>query len=113
MVSNTTRPTAGRPTPTREGDRRARNELLRDGLTGVKRIPLARALTTVQRTTISKAYVADLPNVVDLHVISAEGIRIGADPLGGPASTTGVRSPSGTTSLSPWSTRWSTRRGGS
>ena len=31
----------------------------------------------------------------------------------GPASTTGVRSPSGTTSTSPWSTRWWTRRGGS
>ncbi|KMO68211.1 phosphoglucomutase (alpha-D-glucose-1,6-bisphosphate-dependent) [Mycolicibacterium obuense] len=59
------------------------NELLRDGLTGVKRIPLARALTTVQRHDYLEAYVADLPNVVDLHAISAEGIRIGADPLGG------------------------------
>ena len=29
------------------------------------------------------AYVADLPNVVDIHAIRAEGIRIGADPLGG------------------------------
>ena len=29
------------------------------------------------------AYVDDLPNVVDVHAISAEGIRIGADPLGG------------------------------
>ena len=41
------------------------NELLRDGLTGVKRIPLARALTTVQRHDYLEAYVADLPNVVD------------------------------------------------
>ncbi|TDL09832.1 alpha-D-glucose phosphate-specific phosphoglucomutase [Mycolicibacterium obuense] len=59
------------------------NELLRDGLKGVKRTPLARALTTAQRHDYLEAYVADLPNVVDLHVISAEGIRIGADPLGG------------------------------
>ena len=29
------------------------------------------------------AYVEDLPNVVDIHAIKAEGIRIGADPLGG------------------------------
>ncbi|MEW5808883.1 MAG: phosphoglucomutase (alpha-D-glucose-1,6-bisphosphate-dependent) [Actinomycetota bacterium] len=62
---------------------RRANELLRDGLTGVKRVPLARAMTTVARHDYLEAYVADLPNVVDLHVISAEGIRIGADPLGG------------------------------
>src|SRR5690348_5429759 len=62
---------------------RRANELLRDGLEGVKRVPLARALTTAQRHDYLEAYVADLPNVVDLHVISAEGIRIGADPLGG------------------------------
>src|SRR5690349_21120033 len=59
------------------------NEILRDGLKGVKRVPLARALQTAQRHDYLEAYVADLPNVVDLHVISAEGIRIGADPLGG------------------------------
>src|SRR6478672_7186744 len=29
------------------------------------------------------AYVSDLPNVVDIHAIRAEGVRIGADPLGG------------------------------
>ena len=29
------------------------------------------------------AYVDDLPNVVDIHAIRAEGVRIGADPLGG------------------------------
>ncbi|MHA0286363.1 phosphoglucomutase (alpha-D-glucose-1,6-bisphosphate-dependent) [Mycobacterium sp. C3-094] len=62
---------------------RRANELLRDGCKGVKRVPLARALTTVQRHDYLEAYVADLPNVVDMHVISAEGIRIGADPLGG------------------------------
>nr|WP_090273739.1 phosphoglucomutase (alpha-D-glucose-1,6-bisphosphate-dependent) [Mycolicibacterium komanii]CRL66625.1 phosphoglucomutase, alpha-D-glucose phosphate-specific [Mycolicibacterium komanii] len=59
------------------------NELLRDGLKGVKRVPLARALQTAQRHDYLDAYVSDLPNVVDLHAISAEKIRIGADPLGG------------------------------
>ncbi|MEZ0341216.1 phosphoglucomutase (alpha-D-glucose-1,6-bisphosphate-dependent) [Mycobacterium sp. pV006] len=59
------------------------NEILRDGLRAVKRVPLARALQHAQRHDYLDAYVADLPNVVDLHAISAEGIRIGADPLGG------------------------------
>ncbi|MGZ5391860.1 MAG: phosphoglucomutase (alpha-D-glucose-1,6-bisphosphate-dependent) [Mycobacterium sp.] len=59
------------------------NEILRDGLKDVKRTPLASALKTVERHDYLDAYIADLPNVVDLHAISAEGIRIGADPLGG------------------------------
>jgi phosphoglucomutase len=59
------------------------NEILRDGLTDVKRIPLSRALQTAQRHDYMDAYVSDLPNVVDIHAIRAEGIRIGADPLGG------------------------------
>jgi phosphoglucomutase len=62
---------------------RRANEILRDGLKAVKRVPLARALNTAQRHDYLESYVADLPNVVDLHAISAEGIRIGADPLGG------------------------------
>jgi phosphoglucomutase len=59
------------------------NEILRDGLKGVKRVPLARALQSTQRHDYLDAYVADLPNVVDLHAIRAQGVRIGADPLGG------------------------------
>ncbi|WP_326547470.1 phosphoglucomutase (alpha-D-glucose-1,6-bisphosphate-dependent) [Mycolicibacterium sp. ND9-15] len=59
------------------------NELLQAGLKGVKRVPLDRALRTAQRHDYLDAYIADLPDVVDLHAISAEGIRIGADPLGG------------------------------
>ncbi|MCT7659035.1 phosphoglucomutase (alpha-D-glucose-1,6-bisphosphate-dependent) [Mycobacterium deserti] len=59
------------------------NEILRDGLKGVKRVSLARALQTAQRHDYLDAYISDLPNVVDLHAIRAEGIRIGADPLGG------------------------------
>ncbi len=59
------------------------NEILRGGCAEVKRVPLARALAHAQRHDYMDAYVADLPNVVDLHAIRAEGIRIGADPLGG------------------------------
>ena len=59
------------------------NEILRNGLTGVKRVPLARALQSMQRHDYLDAYIEDLPNVVDIHAIRAEGIRIGADPLGG------------------------------
>lgn len=59
------------------------NEILRGGLREVKRVPLARALAAAQRHDYMDAYVADLPNVIDVHAIRAEGIRIGADPLGG------------------------------
>ncbi|MFG1926236.1 phosphoglucomutase (alpha-D-glucose-1,6-bisphosphate-dependent) [Cryptosporangium sp. NPDC048952] len=61
------------------------NELIADGLRGVKRIPLQRALqadTTSKYDYLDK-YVSDLPNVVDLEAIAASGLRIGADPLGG------------------------------
>src|SRR6478735_6001668 len=59
------------------------NELLRDNLKGVKRVPLSRAAEFAQRHDYLNAYIDDLPNVVDVHAISALGIRIGADPLGG------------------------------
>ena len=49
----------------------------------MKRVPLARAAEFAQRHDYLNAYIDDLPNVVDVHAISAEGIRIGADPLGG------------------------------
>lgn len=59
------------------------NEILRGGLREVKRVPLAQARRTAERHDYMDAYVADLPNVVDVHAIRAEGVRIGADPLGG------------------------------
>jgi phosphoglucomutase len=69
---------------TREIQDRA-NELLRDGLRGVRRIPYARALATDTTGTFDflGAYVAGLDRVVDMAAIRAAGIRIGADPLGG------------------------------
>jgi phosphoglucomutase len=59
------------------------NEILRAGLSEVKRIPLARALRTAWRHDYLDAYVDDLPNVVDIRAIRDAGVQIGADPLGG------------------------------
>ncbi len=58
------------------------NEILREG-SGVKRVPFARALQTAGRHDYMDSYVDDLSNVVDVDVIRKEGVRIGADPLGG------------------------------
>jgi len=58
------------------------NEILRSG-SGVKRVPLARALQTAERHDYMDSYVDDLQNVVDVDVIRKAGVRIGADPLGG------------------------------
>ncbi|HEU4362371.1 MAG TPA: phosphoglucomutase (alpha-D-glucose-1,6-bisphosphate-dependent) [Mycobacterium sp.] len=59
------------------------NEILADGGTAVKRVPLARALRLTQRHDYLGNYVDDLPNVVDVAAIRSAGVRIGADPLGG------------------------------
>ncbi|MER7849435.1 phosphoglucomutase (alpha-D-glucose-1,6-bisphosphate-dependent) [Kitasatospora sp. NPDC096077] len=61
------------------------NELIREGLRGVKKVPYARALAaaTTGRHDYLGAYVRDLPSVLDLDAVRAAGLRIGADPLGG------------------------------
>ncbi|MCH9721901.1 MAG: phosphoglucomutase (alpha-D-glucose-1,6-bisphosphate-dependent), partial [Actinomycetia bacterium] len=59
------------------------NEILRGGLAEVKRVPAARAFGHAQRYDYLDAYVSDLDAVVDIGAIRAQGIRIGADPLGG------------------------------
>ena len=61
------------------------NVLLADELRAVKRIPLARArrAATTQPHDYLAAYVADLPNVIDLDAIRGASISLGADPLGG------------------------------
>jgi len=64
---------------------RANELLLGGGWKHVRRIPYARAKSaeTVRPYDFLKAYVADLPSVVDLDAIRSAGVRIGADPLGG------------------------------
>lgn len=59
------------------------NELLRSGLSGIARVPLARALAEAGRYDYLSEYVDDLPSVLDLDAIRASGLRVGADPLGG------------------------------
>jgi phosphoglucomutase len=61
------------------------NRMLADGLTDVKRIPLAqarRAATTHEHDYVA-AYVADLGSVLDMDVIRSGKVRMGVDPLGG------------------------------
>ncbi len=61
------------------------NELLADGLKGVKRIGHEQALKagTTHRHDYLNTYVADLGNVIDLDAIRGAGLRLGVDPLGG------------------------------
>ncbi|WP_277961195.1 phosphoglucomutase (alpha-D-glucose-1,6-bisphosphate-dependent) [Pseudomonas sp. RIT-To-2] len=61
------------------------NELLADGLKGVKRIGHEQALkaSTTHRHDYLNTYVADLGNVIDLVAIRNAGLRLGVDPLGG------------------------------
>ncbi|GAA2149332.1 phosphoglucomutase (alpha-D-glucose-1,6-bisphosphate-dependent) [Nocardioides koreensis] len=59
------------------------NELIKGGLTGVRRIPFARARAAASSYDFLGTYVDDLPNVLDLAAIRGAGVRIGADPLGG------------------------------
>jgi phosphoglucomutase len=61
------------------------NALLADGLTGVRRVPAARARAADTTGTFDYlgSYVDDLPSVLDLDAVRAAGVRIGADPMGG------------------------------
>ena len=61
------------------------NALLADGLRGVRRIPLSRALAagTTEEHDYITPYVEDLAAVVDMEAIAAAGLHIGVDPLGG------------------------------
>src|SRR3954454_24696240 len=59
------------------------NDLLRAGLSGVRRVPLDQARAAASPYDFLGAYVEDLPNVVDIDAIRHAGVRIGADPLGG------------------------------
>ncbi|MCA9995064.1 MAG: phosphoglucomutase, alpha-D-glucose phosphate-specific, partial [Anaerolineales bacterium] len=61
------------------------NELLANGLNGVKQIPFARALkaATTHPHDFITPYVNDLGSVVDMAAIAAAGLKIGVDPLGG------------------------------
>jgi phosphoglucomutase len=61
------------------------NALLAEGLTGVKRFELAKALKSpnVKPHDFVSPYVQDLINVVDIGAIKSAGVKIGVDPMGG------------------------------
>ena len=61
------------------------NALLADGLSGIRRLPYAkaRAADTTGTYDYVDAYVADLGSVLDLDAVRSAGVTIGADPLGG------------------------------
>ncbi|RJL27249.1 phosphoglucomutase (alpha-D-glucose-1,6-bisphosphate-dependent) [Bailinhaonella thermotolerans] len=61
------------------------NELIADGLRGVRRTPYTKALAadTTGRHDFLTEYVDDLGSVVDLEAIANSGVTVGADPLGG------------------------------
>jgi phosphoglucomutase len=59
------------------------NDLLRAGLSGVRRVPIDQARKAAEPYDFLGSYIDDLPNVLDLDAIRNAGVRIGADPLGG------------------------------
>ncbi len=61
------------------------NELIRNNLQGVKRVPYNQALklSNVKEHDMLAEYVDDLGSIINLEAISKAGIRIGVDPLGG------------------------------
>jgi phosphoglucomutase len=63
------------------------NELIAQGMVGVKRVPLRTALAQDSTGTFDylDSYARDLPSVLDLEAVAAAGIRLGADPMGGAA----------------------------
>ena len=61
------------------------NELLEQGLAGVKRVGFAEArkLANVQELDMMMPYIDDLAQVIDMEAIKKAGVKIGVDPLGG------------------------------
>jgi phosphoglucomutase len=61
------------------------NEILRNGLKGIKRMPWERARkagTTHEHDYVAP-YVEDLSTVIEMQAITAAGLKIGVDPMGG------------------------------
>jgi phosphoglucomutase len=82
-------PPAGGPADT--GTTRAvqdrANELLKNNLAEVRRVPFAQALkaSTSRAHDYVAEYAADLCSVLDLDIVKDAGITLGADPMGGSA----------------------------
>jgi phosphoglucomutase len=63
------------------------NHYLENGLSGVRRISLEKALAapSVQERDFVEPYVEDLGSILDMELIARSGLKIGADPMGGSA----------------------------
>jgi phosphoglucomutase len=74
------------PETTRAIEEKA-NQIIAQGLKGVKRVSFQKALKTdwTREYDYIQPYVEDLKNVIDMEVIAGERLKIGADPLGGSA----------------------------
>jgi phosphoglucomutase len=74
------------------------NQILREGLAPVRRMPFERAMKapTTHRHDYIRPYVDDLGTILDMEAIAQAGLKIGADPLGG----------SGVHFLEPIAERW-------
>ncbi len=61
------------------------NHLLSMENQGVRRVPYERALKTglIHQYDFVTPYVSDLASVVDMEIVAASGLKIGADPMGG------------------------------
>jgi phosphoglucomutase len=61
------------------------NDIIAAGLTAVKKIPYAKALTasTTHRHDYITSYVDDLANVIDFEVLAGTTLKLAVDPLGG------------------------------
>ncbi len=61
------------------------NQLLQEGLTGIRRMPFAQALSlaSTREQDLVGAYIEELGAVVDLAAVAATGLKLGVDPMGG------------------------------
>lgn len=61
------------------------NQLIAEGMVGVKRIALNEARQSVlfKQVDLVKPYIDDLVNVIDMEAIQKAGLKLGVDPLGG------------------------------
>jgi phosphoglucomutase len=61
------------------------NQILIGELNNVKRVPISKALNSDFITEIDyvQPYISDLTNIIDMDIITASGMKIGVDPLGG------------------------------
>jgi phosphoglucomutase len=63
------------------------NEIIANGMSGVKRISFEKALKAeaTREYDYITPFVEDLKNIIDMEAIAGAGLRIGVDPLGGSA----------------------------